>query len=461
MPEIIVKLGDNVVQKYFFHRESMTIGRAQDNDIVIENLAISRNHAVVKFGEEDHYFIEDLGSSNGTLINGNKVKRQEIQDKDVITVGKHELFFYNHRANESELQKPELSIDKTVLVQPAAPKATLQVNKGRQKDLEFTIDSPLTTIGRGTDNDIRLTDWFVSKNHAQIERREGRFVLRDLDSWRHTTVNGEIIEQTILHDGDEIQFGPTVKLAFSNPAEADGRPLAPLGKDVFAASDAEMKTQKVPMDAIEEDVDPLLGCDMEGVLTNPPSAEDPWQLIEAEHSSDEPLREAGLFGKTPDLHDSDDPESVESASASAEIGDQADWDFDAASASEVEEESEIEPDAEPIDLEGDFFNESQGKIDDRPKEESLLEEVAEMSLKVAAETLEEEEKKGKLTQKSAENQESIDNPPDNRNHPGEQSNPDFEAELQIWKRALQNKSQVIRKQAARQLKKLTGKDYDY
>ena len=69
MPEIIVKLGDTVVNNYFMEKDVVSIGRAPDNEIPIENLAISRRHAVIR-RMGDQFVVEDANSANGTYVNG-------------------------------------------------------------------------------------------------------------------------------------------------------------------------------------------------------------------------------------------------------------------------------------------------------------------------------------------------------------------------------------------------------
>src|SRR5437762_2137680 len=154
MPEIIVKLGDNIVQKYFFVKETMNIGRGAENEIVIENLAISRSHATIQC-EEGKYLLADHGSSNGTYVNGVKIKRTELMDKDVITLGKHKLFFYDQRASEP-VRSPVLEDgDRTMLVTPTMI-GLLAVTKGRQKGQTFTLDKSAVILGKGSDCQIQL-----------------------------------------------------------------------------------------------------------------------------------------------------------------------------------------------------------------------------------------------------------------------------------------------------------------
>lgn len=208
MPEIIVKLGDEVKQKYYLYKDSVSIGRAPENEIAIENLAVSRRHAeIVK--ENGSYVIEDLNSANGTFVNGVQVTRTEIQDKDVIGIGKHKLYFYNQQV------APMQMVEKTMLVtRPATTKATLRIVKGKQKDQLFELSKVENRIGRAADNEIRLGDWFISKHHAEIVRRGMVYVVRDLGSWRHTYVNGQIVDEQVLKPGDEVQFGPKIAMVF-------------------------------------------------------------------------------------------------------------------------------------------------------------------------------------------------------------------------------------------------------
>src|SRR5215208_4026676 len=105
MPEIIVKLGDSIVQKNIFVKETIRIGRIPDNEIVVENLAVSRHHAVIEFSD-GRYILSDLESSNGCFVNGVRVKKTELQDRDVITIGKHKLYFYDQRAAAEVKPRP-------------------------------------------------------------------------------------------------------------------------------------------------------------------------------------------------------------------------------------------------------------------------------------------------------------------------------------------------------------------
>jgi len=94
MAKLIFLLDGNVIQDYPLDKERMTIGRRAANDIHIDNLAISGEHAVITRDGED-VFIEDLNSTNGTLVNQARIKKHALKHGDEIVLGKYSLKFIN------------------------------------------------------------------------------------------------------------------------------------------------------------------------------------------------------------------------------------------------------------------------------------------------------------------------------------------------------------------------------
>lgn len=90
MAKIILSLEGSVIREVTLDKERVTIGRRAQNDIQIENLAVSGEHACIVTILNDS-FLEDLGSTNGTLVNGNPVKKHILQNNDVIEIGKYKL----------------------------------------------------------------------------------------------------------------------------------------------------------------------------------------------------------------------------------------------------------------------------------------------------------------------------------------------------------------------------------
>ena len=94
MAKIIVTLDDNLIKVVPLLKERMTLGRRPYNDIVVDNLAVSGEHAALQaIGNE--YYIEDLNSTNGTYINGKKIKRQILHAGDSIEIGKYTIKYAN------------------------------------------------------------------------------------------------------------------------------------------------------------------------------------------------------------------------------------------------------------------------------------------------------------------------------------------------------------------------------
>ena len=206
---------DDQVEKTFHLREGDTvqIGRVPDNNVVLNNSHVSRHHAVLVWRGEG-FELSDLGSSNGTLINGERITQPRIlQDGDVIRL-------YTVDVSYKEIKQEIARTDdgpvehKTYVVLSSTPQANLTVSAGLQEGLKIPLHAGKMIIGRATvkDNwDIALQDRAISRPHAQLEQVvNGGFVLTDMGSANGTLVNTSIIaEPTLLRDGDVIVVGET------------------------------------------------------------------------------------------------------------------------------------------------------------------------------------------------------------------------------------------------------------
>lgn len=110
--KLVLSLNGAVLREYPLNRERTTIGRRPENDIHIDNLAVSGQHALVITILNDS-FLEDLGSTNGTYINGRLVKKHALQHGDTIAIGKHELRYINEQASTHDSD-----FDKTMIIRP-------------------------------------------------------------------------------------------------------------------------------------------------------------------------------------------------------------------------------------------------------------------------------------------------------------------------------------------------------
>ena len=111
MAKLILSLDGMVLKEYPLTKERTTIGRKSHNDIVIDNLAVSGEHAMIMTILNDS-FLEDLGSTNGTLVNHQPIKKHFLQNNDVVELGKYKLKYIN----EAVAQPPNEDLEKTVVM---------------------------------------------------------------------------------------------------------------------------------------------------------------------------------------------------------------------------------------------------------------------------------------------------------------------------------------------------------
>lgn len=98
---LTVVLDGQSVKEYILDKETITIGRAPENDVCIENIGVSARHAKIT---STNLQLEDLDSSNGTYVNDQKVKTQTLENGDVIKVGKYEIRFFHSGETEHDCQ---------------------------------------------------------------------------------------------------------------------------------------------------------------------------------------------------------------------------------------------------------------------------------------------------------------------------------------------------------------------
>src|SRR5436190_22767558 len=95
MAKLVLHLADSTTLNIPLNKERITIGRRADNDVCLPNLAVSGEHAAVVTILDDS-FLEDLGSTNGTLVNGNVIVKHFLRDRDEIDIGQHKLVYFDN-----------------------------------------------------------------------------------------------------------------------------------------------------------------------------------------------------------------------------------------------------------------------------------------------------------------------------------------------------------------------------
>ena len=109
--KLVLSLNASVLGEYNLDKERITIGRKPDNDIQIDNLAVSGQHAAIITILNDS-FLEDLDSTNGTFVNGKLIKKHALKNGDVVSIGKHELKYINEEATAED------DFEKTMIIRP-------------------------------------------------------------------------------------------------------------------------------------------------------------------------------------------------------------------------------------------------------------------------------------------------------------------------------------------------------
>lgn len=145
LSKLVLSLNGNTIAEYALEKETMTIGRRPDNDITIDNLAISGRHCqVITILNES--FLEDLQSTNGTYVNGESIKKHALKHGDVIGVGKHQLkYFLSESETTGMLNVSEHYGHDEIPAEVAQSK--LQILNGENTGQTIEITKGLTTIG--------------------------------------------------------------------------------------------------------------------------------------------------------------------------------------------------------------------------------------------------------------------------------------------------------------------------
>jgi len=229
--KLILKFKDAVISEFELNQEETTIGRKPENTIHIDNLAVSSKHArVLMIGKK--VILEDLGSTNGTLVNDKETSKHILNNGDVITVGKHTLTFVSLDADAPAAAEPEEDeMDKTMIISSAAREELMGVKPGgaAKKNSAASADmllgriqyisgplmgkvielkASLTSVGKGDMCKVKVKGMLVGKQAAVITRRPTGYQITYLEGMSKPRVNGTVVTSTPtkLNDGDVIEL---------------------------------------------------------------------------------------------------------------------------------------------------------------------------------------------------------------------------------------------------------------
>ena len=217
MGKLVVSLDGVVIKEVQITKDKTTLGRRPYNDIVIDNLAVSGEHAVLQMVGQD-VFIEDLNSTNGTYINGKAIKKQLLSHNDTVEIGKYKIKYLVEDGTDYEktmIMKPGTvpgsggpqSYSPTVgfgasgfgsLGGSTAP-ASIKVLNGAAAGREVMLTKVVTTVGK------------PGVQVASITKRPGGYVLAHVEGALRPTVNGSPVtgETVQLKNGDVVELAGT------------------------------------------------------------------------------------------------------------------------------------------------------------------------------------------------------------------------------------------------------------
>lgn len=212
MGKLVVSLDGVVIKDVQITKDKTTLGRRPYNDIVIDNLAVSGEHAVLQMVGAD-VFIEDLNSTNGTYINGKAIKKQLLANSDIVEIGKYKIKFLLEDSGDYE---------KTMILQPGAAvpaasglgvpsgfgvlpgaassaPASIKVLTGAAAGREVSLTKVVTTVGK------------PGVQVASITKRPSGYVFAHVEGAARPTVNGVPLtgESVALKNGDVIELAGT------------------------------------------------------------------------------------------------------------------------------------------------------------------------------------------------------------------------------------------------------------
>lgn len=211
MPKMIVSIDGVVIKEVQLTKDRTSLGRRPYNDIVIDNLAVSGEHAVLQISGNEVY-LEDLNSTNGTYVNGKAVKKQLLHHADTVEIGKYKIKYVNEAGGAG--------LDKTVGVKPGSPgsvslpvpamtpsspspapgsTAAIKVMSGAAAGREVALVKVVTTIGK------------PGVAVAAITKRQHGFVVAHVEGTDKPYLNGAPIglEPMTLKNGDLLELAGT------------------------------------------------------------------------------------------------------------------------------------------------------------------------------------------------------------------------------------------------------------
>ena len=237
MPTLTLKFkkDSTTIRAYQLERgQSVSIGRLDSNDIVIENLAVSGHHAKIDWAGNG-FLLTDLKSKNGTFVNDQLAISHWLKDGDAITIGKHILIFA-YAPNEARPEKGGEAMSETMVMDTGKYRSMLAKNVSSMVsqsnetekvgilsflsggDGEVELTKKLTKLGKNISSDVVVKGWFVGQTSATISKRPDGYFLSYVGGFSKPKVNGRAVKESVgLKQFDVIEIG-SAKMQFIHKA---------------------------------------------------------------------------------------------------------------------------------------------------------------------------------------------------------------------------------------------------
>jgi pSer/pThr/pTyr-binding forkhead associated (FHA) protein len=212
MPKVIVSIDGVVIKDVQLSKERTTLGRRPYNDVVIDNLAVSGEHAVLQMMGNEVY-IEDLNSTNGCYLNGKSIKKQLLQNDDIVEIGKYRIKFVADAGT---------NFDKTMVIKPTASAGSGAGAAVKPHTAAPVVDAPpqnaaikvLSGVAAGREVPLVKVVTTIGKPGiaiAAITKRPHGFVLAHVEGTSRPTINGRAVgaQEIVLNNGDVIDLAGT------------------------------------------------------------------------------------------------------------------------------------------------------------------------------------------------------------------------------------------------------------
>jgi pSer/pThr/pTyr-binding forkhead associated (FHA) protein len=228
MARLILTFNKQVIKEFPFSKNGMTIGRKPENDIQIDNLAVSSFHARVDKTGSD-FILTDLQSTNGTFIKDKKIVSHKLKHGDNIVIGKHVLLFLASEKStaDKEVESESMDMDKTMMLDTAKQREMLakaQASVGAKPaaaekigvltflegsvEGEIELVKKLTRIGKSENSEVRLSGLMMGATAATISKRPSGYNISFAGGMTKVRVNGQVVKESVpLKDFDTIEIG--------------------------------------------------------------------------------------------------------------------------------------------------------------------------------------------------------------------------------------------------------------